>query len=62
MFCCGLIFNRSTILSRILIYSPYSLFLQATALDKDGKYFQGRRPREGAEGAEAVPQQEELTF
>ncbi|XP_072170937.1 serine/threonine-protein kinase DCLK1-like [Diadema setosum] len=36
--------------------------ITSTALDKDGKYFQGRRPREGAEGAEDIPQQDEFTF
>ncbi|XP_030836791.1 serine/threonine-protein kinase DCLK1 [Strongylocentrotus purpuratus] len=36
--------------------------ITATALDKDSKYFQGRRPREGAEGAEDIPRQDELAF
>ncbi|XP_033632372.1 serine/threonine-protein kinase DCLK1-like [Asterias rubens] len=36
--------------------------IAATALDKDGKYFQGRRPREGADGAEYTPDDDECTY
>ncbi|XP_038055671.1 serine/threonine-protein kinase DCLK1-like [Patiria miniata] len=36
--------------------------IASTALDKDGKYFQGRRPREGADGAEHTPDDDEYTY
>ncbi|XP_022086203.1 serine/threonine-protein kinase DCLK1-like isoform X2 [Acanthaster planci] len=36
--------------------------IAATALDKDGKFFQGRRPREGADGAEHTSDDDEYTY
>ncbi len=40
--------------------SRFSTIFQATALDHDDRFFQGRRLREGADGAEQVDQEVEM--